>query len=432
MKNERFKLLSIVFILLSFSLTFANENLLVAYLKTFDKEVTGTEVYQKDVEDVYNIYLHFYGEFDPVFEEPYAKALILKDILREKLISYLSFLENISLESFLEKHSMISDDDIKKYYLENKEEIAKDEYVDLDYAYFESKEEAEKFYKLALEKGFQKAIEETENTTYDSYNGLKKSETNEIFIDVLFGNYPDKLRILHIESGSYVFYIKANNDYSTFEKFKDSPKYNEIKEIIEKEKFNLYLDNQAKVLNIQIVATEDYKIWLDIVNGKAHKDILKEYYFKVFDKNKSIITDNPWLISGILSSIEVGNFVEEYKKEYENSLRKLYNAGYKIFSVLARLREFDKSEDVNLEYNVSLAKILLKYIENEDIMSVVQYIFQNLSELEELTNSQNKDTSLKAMEYLYYMYSALEEYETANEYYSKIIKINPNYSFERK
>ncbi|MFN6992001.1 MAG: peptidyl-prolyl cis-trans isomerase [Fervidobacterium sp.] len=432
MRKLLLKLLSTIFIVLSFSSILANEDLPIASLKIGDNLLHGTEVYEKEIEDIYEIYESYYGNFDPLFEEPYVRAIILKDLLNEKSISYLASLENISYGNFQEKYSAVSEKDLITYYEENREEIMKDEYVDLDYAHFESQEEAEKFYKLASEKGFEKALEETENVEYDSYDGLKKSETNEVFVDIIFGNYPNNLRLFYNENGNYVFNIRARNDYSTYEQFKESPKYEEAKESIGKEKLNDYVMKRTKELNIEVATGEKYKIWLDILEGKDYEKILKSYYTNVFDNNKSVIAKEPWVISAVISIIEEGKLTEKYESEYENSIRKLYESNYKTFSVLARLRQFDNSETLNLEYNVELSKVLLNYIENGDIMSVLQHIFQNLSQLEELSNSENREIRLKAIEYLYYMYDALEEVERAQEYYDKIINIEPNYKFDRE
>lgn len=432
MRKFLLKLLSTIFVVLSFSLILANGDLPIASLKIGDNQINGTEVYEKDVEEIYKIYVSFYGNFDPLFEEPYVKVFILKDLLNEKATSYLAYLENISYENFQEKYSAVSESDLRTYYEENREEIMKDEYVDLDYAYFESKEEAEKFYKLASEKGFERALEEAENVEYDSYDGLKKSETSEVFVDIIFGNYPSNLRLFYNENGNFIFNIRARNDYSTYEQFKGSPKYEEAKDIISKEKLNDYVVKRIKELNIEVAANEKYKIWLDILEGKDYENILKTYYKNVFDNNKSVITNEPWVISAIISIIEEGKLTEKYNSEYENSLRKLYESNYKTFSVLAKLRQFDNSEIVNLEYNVELSKILLNYIENGDIMSVIQYIFQNLSQLEELSNSESREIKLKAIEYLYYMYNALEETEQSKKYYDMIIKIDPNHKFDRE
>jgi len=104
--------------------------------------------------------------------------------------------------------------------------------------------------------------------------------------------------------------------------------------------------------------------------------------------------------------------------------------GYKSFLVLARLRNFDNSERVVLEYNVELSKILMGYIKNGDTLSVLQYIYSNLSELEELSNSENPEVRQKALEYLYKMNKVLGDEESANKYLEQLLEENPNYEVE--
>ncbi|MEN3042240.1 MAG: peptidylprolyl isomerase [Fervidobacterium sp.] len=406
------------------------ESKTVAYLEKNGEVIEGTQVYEEELMEVYEHYLAYYESFDELFEEPYVKAYILNDFLRERAIGHLANLEKLSSDQFVEKYSFVTEDDMKKYYTDNRKQLMEEEYVDIDYVVFETQEEAQKFYEKALKEGFQKAIESTEDVQSDSYDGLKKSETNELFLDVLFGKYENNIRIQYTEKGNYVFFVRNHNDLSTFEKFKSSPSYSEVADKIGKEKLNSYINSKIESENIKVNTSDAYLIWLDLVNGKDPKKILNEYSPKVFSNNKAVITNNSWLIAGIVTAIEDSKSNEGFKAEYQSALSKLYDMGYKTFSVLSRMRQFDNSERTRLEYNVELSKILLKYIEQQKIMDILQYIYNNLSELEELSNSSNKDIRLKAMEYLYYMYKALED-DHAEEYYNNIIKEQPNYKFER-
>lgn len=409
------------------------ESKTIASLEVTGKTIAGTEVYENEIEEQYQFYLSIYGSFDPLFEEPYVRAYVLNDLLRERVIEHLANLEKLSSEEFVERYSSVDENDMRDYYKNNREELMEDEYVDIDYAVFSTQEEAQKFYADALKYGFDKALEMVENAEevkYDSYDGLKKSETNDIFVDVLFGKYDSKIRIQYTDNGSFVFFIRNHNDLSTFEKFKESPRYSEIADNLGKEKLNSYIDNNIKSRNINVRTSDDYLIWLDFVRGKEPRKILSEYLTKVVDKNKLVSTNNTWLIAGVISAIEDAKAYDEFKTEYESSVSKLYNMGYKTFPVLSRMRQFDNSEKVRLEYNVELSKILINYINEGDVMSVFQYIYNNISELEELTSSSDKNTRLKAMEYLYYMSASLGEDEKAESYYESIISEEPYYEFE--
>lgn len=433
MENTVRKVLFLIVSLILITSLFA-ESKVIASLETKGKSITATEVYENEIEEQYQYYLSIYGNFDPLFEEPYVRAYVLNELLREKVIEYLANLEKLSSEEFIEKYSSVDEKDMMDYYESNREQLMEDEYVDIDYAVFSTPEKAQKFYEDALKYGFDIALEMIDNpdeVKYDSYDGLKKSETNDIFIDVLFGKYNSKIRIQYTGENSFVFFIRNHNDLSTFEKFQESPRYSEIMGILGKEKLNSYIDNKSKANNINVKTSDEYLIWVDFVRGKEPRKILSEYLPKVVDKNKLVSTTNTWLIAGIISAIEDAKAYDEFKTEYQSSISSLYNMGYKTFSILSRMRQFNDSEKVRLEYNVELSKILINYIKEGDIMSVFQYVYSNISELEELTSSSDKNTRLKAMEYLYYMYNALGD-DLAQEYYNKIIKEEPSYKFELK
>ena len=401
-----------------------------AYIEKAGMILKGTEIDEDAVSSEYKSYLDYYGYFDYLFEEPYVRAFVIDQLLKEKLEEYLSKSENLSLEAFQEKYSGVSEAEMQSYYEENRENIMKEAYVDFDYAVFETEDQAKKFLEKANEVGFQKALETIQDTSLvasDTYNGLKKSETGEAFIDILFGPYTSKLRLHTTENGSFVFFIKNSNDLSTFENFKESPMYASTRQNISNEKFNKYIDERIKNENIRFVVPQEYDIWLARVENIPAETIVEKYFNTVFDKDGNVIENNPWTISGMLMSIEDAKLTEKYSKEYGNAIKRLYDMGYKSFLVLARLRNYDDSESILLQYNIQLSEILLHYIEQNDIMSVLQYIYSNLSELETLSNSQNPEIRQKALEYLYKMNKALGDGESANKYLDQLRKENPDY-----
>ncbi|HOJ94195.1 MAG TPA: peptidyl-prolyl cis-trans isomerase [Fervidobacterium nodosum] len=426
-------LIGFVVISSSFAQT-GTDNKVFGFFELNGKVVPGTEVSEKEVEETYDIYLSYYGSFDPLFEEPYVKAYILNSLLQDKVKEYFAKLENLSLDEFSKQHSTISEEEMMKYYNENREQLMKDEeYVDIDYVIFETQEEAQKFFDTALKEGFQKALEgikEATNVQSESYDGLKKSETSEIFVDTLFGKYDSKIRIQITDNGNFVFLIRNHNDFSTFDKFKESSKYAEVQQDLGNKKFEDYLNSKIATEKLKIVVPVSYSIWVDYVQDKATELLISVYYSKIFNEDKTLKTDDPWLLAGIISTMEDAKLTEKYQQEYKEAILKLYEKGYKTFSILSRLRQFDNSEKIVLEYNVELSKILLSYIKNGDINSVLRYIYNNLAELDELTNSENVQISQKAMEYLYYMYKSLGEEEVAQGYRDKLLQANPEYKFE--
>lgn len=437
MRNS--KLIFLVFLIgfIMVSSSFAQtgtENKVIGFFELNGKVVPGTEVSENQVEETYDIYLSYYGSFDPLFEEPYVKAYILNSLLQDKVKEYFAKLENLSLDEFSKQHSTISEEEMMKYYNENREQLMKDEeYVDIDYVIFETLEKAQKFFDKALKEGFEKALEEIKEATNvqsESYDGLKKSETSEIFVDTLFGKYDSKIRIQITDNGNFVFLIKNHNDFSTFDKFKESSKYEEIQQDLGNKKLENYLNLKIASEKLKIVVPVSYSIWVDYVQGKNPELITSDYYSRIFNEDKTLKTDDTWLLAGILSTMEDAKLTEKYQQEYRAAILKLYQNGYKTFSILSRLRQFDNSERIVLEYNIELSKLLLSYIKNGDINSVLQYIYNNLVELDELVNSENPQISQKAMEYLYYMYKSLGDEETAQEYRDKLLQANPEYKFE--
>ncbi|MGB9614588.1 MAG: peptidyl-prolyl cis-trans isomerase [Fervidobacterium sp.] len=428
---RKLSLLTLLFVFLLVVAVFSQSGNVIGYFELNGQPLTSTQVLDDEVQTFYEHYLDSYGSFDPLFEEPYVRAFIINRLLREKVKEYFADVENLSLEQFKEKYSTVSEREMQDYYSENRDQLMEEnEYVDIDYVVFETEQQAQEFYNRASQVGFQKALEEASNVEHGSYDGLKKSETGEQFIDVLFGKYEGKLRIQFTDNGHFVFLIRNHNDFSTFEKFKESPSYEEIQQKLSEQKLDAYVDSKIETHGLKIFVPESYSIWLDYVRNKDFEDIISSYYSNIFNPDHSVKTDNPWLIAGFVFVVEDGKLTEKYQDEYKAAVEKLYSMGYKNFSVLARQRQFDSSEKLVLEYNIELSKILLSHIKNEDIMSVLQYIYNNLAELEQLTASKDTQIRQRAMEYLYYMYKALGEEDTANEYYDKLLQENPSYQFE--
>uniref|UniRef100_A0A7V4NE31 Peptidyl-prolyl cis-trans isomerase n=1 Tax=Fervidobacterium pennivorans TaxID=93466 RepID=A0A7V4NE31_FERPE len=430
-----FNLLVILSILFASSLVLSNGlQKFAAYLEKNGTIVAG--ISQEDIDELYQLYEQYYGSFDPLFEKPYVEALVMKRLLEDKSIDYLSTAEGLSLEDFRSSHSDVSEDEMREYYENNRQQIQEEAYVDFDYAVFETEEKAKEFYNRANEVGFEKAVQElseaspSELLDTDTYLGLKKSETSEAFVNVLFTPSEKPLRMHTTDNASFVFYIRNLNDLSTFEKFKDSPMYEEVMSSLSENKFQKYVEEKISTENIKFIVPSQYAIWFDMVQNVPAEKLAEKYYSSVFDKSGNLLSVEPLEISGFITVIEDAKLDEKYKKEYELAIKKLYDMGYKSFLVLTRLRNFDNSENVVLEYNVELSKILIGYIKNGDTLSVLQYIYSNLSELEELSNSENPEIRQKALEYLYKMNKILGDEESSKKYLEKLNQENPNYSVE--
>lgn len=238
------------------------------------------------------------------------------------------------------------------------------------------------------------------------------------------------MRLHSTENGNFVFYIRNLNDLSTFEKFKNSPLYAEVQSNLSQNKFQKYIEEKVNSEKVNYVAAKEYEIWAKIVRGVPAEEILSQHIKDVFDSTGNLTTEEPWTISAILTVIEDAKLQDEFSKEYENGIRKLYDLGNKSFLVLARLKQYDNSEKVSIEYNVELSKILISYIENGDTLSVMQYIYNNIMELSNLSDSSNPEIRQTALEYLYKMYEALGDDEAAEVYLEQLKNENPNYEEE--
>lgn len=391
--------------------------------------IENGEILLNEVDDIYEFYSSFYGPFDPVFDEPYVRAYILSDAIQERIRKFLAKRENLDIEAFVEKYSQVTDADMREYYEENRDELMEDEvYVDLDYAYFEDEQLARDFYKKAQELGYERALSESSPVDSNSYNGLKKSETGTMYRDILFGAHPSSLRFFATDDGFFVFNIRKYNDMSTFELFKESEKYVKAREELSKKLLEAYVDRKIGELKISIATTDSYHLWLGIVKSKELSALYNTFKPLVIATNGQIVSKDPWLLSGLVVVLEEAGIVDSYKSDYQLILRYLYDNGVRSWPLLARLREVDDSENVVLDYNVLLSTILMeKYISSGDTFSVFQYIMKNLSELEALSSSHNPNIKQKALEYLYKMYKALEDYNRARQYLEKLKGENPNY-----
>jgi len=101
----------------------------------------------------------------------------------------------------------------------------------------------------------------------NTYSGLKKSETSEAFVDVLFTPSDKPLRMHTTDNASFVFYIRNLNDLSTFEKFKASPMYEEVLINLSENKFQKYVEEKISTEDIKFVVPPQYTIWFDTVQN---------------------------------------------------------------------------------------------------------------------------------------------------------------------
>ncbi len=428
------KLITGLFILVSFVFLFADD--IVGYLTSNGKVLEETYVSSEEVQNYYEGVKFQYGNFDEVFEEPYVKSYLLIAILKDKAVEFFAKQEGLSVEEFQKKYSKISDEELLKFFNENKEDLIKNyEYVAVKYAFFEDADLAKKVFEEAKEIGFEKALEKYGIDLEDAGN-LRRAETDEKFIEVLFSG--EGLKYFETDEGIFLLKVEKIEKISDFDSFVQSPYFDEIvSDLSEK----TYEGNFSKLLDENAIDFESdndgYKIWMDIVLRKDAEEIYKEFLNKVADKNLEVFATDPWLLAGLVENIEnIQVKTDEHMVLRTNLLKKLYDEGHKTFLVLARLSEVVQDEKIELEYNVALSNILITYIDNGEIMNVLNYIFQNLNELESLSSSENEEVKKEALLYLAIMYSKLGEKEIALQYLNTLKGIDPNYidyeSFEKE
>ncbi len=428
------KLITGLFILVGFVFLFADD--IVGYLTSNGKVLEETYVSSEEVQNYYEGVKFQYGNFDEVFEEPYVKSYLLIAILKDKAVEFFAKQEGLSVEEFQKKYSKISDEELLKFFNENKEDLIKNyEYVAVKYAFFEDADLAKKVFEEAKEIGFEKALEKYGIDLEDAGN-LRRAETDEKFIEVLFSG--EGLKYFETDEGIFLLKVEKIEKISDFDSFVQSPYFDEIvSDLSEK----TYEGNFSKLLDENAIDFESdndgYKIWMDIVLRKDAEEIYKEFLNKVADKNLEVFATDPWLLAGLVENIEnIQVKTDEHMVLRTNLLKKLYDEGHKTFLVLARLSEVVQDEKIELEYNVALSNILITYIDNGEIMNVLNYIFQNLNELESLSSSENEEVKKEALLYLAIMYSKLGEKEIALQYLNTLKGIDPNYidyeSFEKE
>lgn len=417
-------------VLLTVTLTvLASADAPIAMVTAMGKVIENGVILKSQVDEIYDSFKFQYGEFEPVFEEAYVQAYILNDLIKSLVKSFIAAQEGLGVEDFDEKHSVVTEEDMIKYYEENREQLMdEEEYVDLDYAFFSDEKSAKDFFDIALEDGFDAALEKVTPEDWDSLDGLKRSEVGTMYVPIIFGKHERNVRFFAITEGFFVFNVREHNDLSTFEKFKRSSAYASVQGRLGQVNLANYVERRKAELMIEVVAPEAYLVWLDVVDGR---DFEKAYGFhrsRAFDPSGRVVTEDLWVLSGLIVLIDESEKLEKYQSDYEKLIRSIYNMNYKTWPVVARLRRFDDSEIVKLDYNVELSKILIaEYLSVGDYMSVATYVDSNLRELEELSASGNNEIAEKALEYLYRMHKALGEFDLARTYLQKLQQLNPNY-----
>jgi len=279
-----------------------------------------------EVNDYYSNLLSSYQiiSLDPLFEEPRLKALIADVFLQQKVVLYYAekndikpskkeinqevnnviqtikndqnqlnriertygslsnyeknYLEpqirvQLTIKKVQEKVGVVTEDEIKKYFEENKEDLQKQyDRVDIEAVSFDSSSTAQGFIAKASEVGFDEAASSM-NVTVQPFSNATR------------GIFPDEIdtALFSATSGSivgpfffldqwYVFRVKTSSVLTDFNAFENSDAYSDVKTKLEQEKFQKWLEEFMKEENLSY----------------AFNDQVLEYWWKYFKNEEDL------------------------------------------------------------------------------------------------------------------------------------------------
>lgn len=454
-------------------------------------------VFPEEVEVKYGDLLAMYGnpQLDPYIETPYVKTLITIDFLNNKILTYYAKVNNIkadkkkldeavkkemdeikkdqnksrqiktqygSLSNYekefrrqkeqeliitavREKLGAISEDEIKKYYDEHKDEmIQKYTKAEVEYATFKSKEEMNKFTKLALEKGITQAATES-SVTLSPYTLTKGTFPEEIEKEIFEST--STIVSLPYNDSYFVFNIKNVQKVEKYEDFVKSNGYQEVKDELMNKKF---ANNFKKWKDEQKVSFElrdpVYKAWYIALSTES-KDLMTAYkklYEELFDDKGEIRTDIPieqktaFLVVADRIAESTDTALEKVKADVKEFEKKIVNSVYEKSKgsskeILRRMKEYyPEKKDIAFQYYSKLYDEVKPYLSVGGAYYVMNQLFEIYQGFAELAESTGTDIQIRADSYykLYDMNKALDDPKTAKGYLAKLKKLKPDYSLD--
>ncbi|QTA37348.1 peptidyl-prolyl cis-trans isomerase [Thermosipho ferrireducens] len=472
----------------------------VAYLT---KDGTALEnstywVFPWEVETSYNQALSYYkiSNIDPIFEEPMLKTSVLNDLLNTKLILYYSEANKIhpskdeinaelkkqvdqinqnkqlveyikqkygsvsnyekQIEPDVEKYltvnkvketiGSVSEEEIKKYYEENKEALVqKYDNANVDYVYFTSDASAQKFIQDAMMIGFQQAATNM-NVDVRNIAQFKRGFVPEEYERSIFSGTNTMVGPVPIGNSFFVFNVKDVKTVDTFEKFSLSSGYQDILNKLKTERFNSKIETFRNENNIDFVITDPvYKTWNLVLNtsGKDLIDVYKQLYETVFD-GTSVNTQTPLeiqtafitLVDKMRSATEITddpNFnmvLLDAEKDAKKVIENVYNEYSSSFNAAKKMKEIHP-ENTKVLYNYYglLYSRIKPYLEYGMMQNVVNDFIDLYNGFNTIANATDATLDMKA-EVLYNLYEInkmLGDATTARVYLEKLQKATPDY-----
>ncbi|PHJ14246.1 hypothetical protein IM41_01900 [Fervidobacterium sp. SC_NGM5_G05] len=454
-------------------------------------------VFPEEVEQKYGDLLAAYGnpQIDPVIEEPYVKTLIAVDFLNNKAMLYYAKVNDIKadkkkldeevkkemdnikkdqaksqqikaqygslsnyekefrknkeqeliISAVKEKLGAISEDEIKKYYNENKNDIVqKYTKAEVEYATFNSKDEMENFVKLATEKGVTQAASEL-SVTLSPYTLQKGTLPEELEKEIF--DATSTLVSLPYNNSFFVFNVKSVQKADTYENFVKTDGYTEVRTELINKKFS---DNFKKWKDENKVSFElrdpVYKAWYKALSSE-NKDLLsvyKEFYEQLFDEKGEVRTDianeqkAAFLVVADRIVESTDTALEKVKEDVKGFERKIVSSIYEATKgsskeILRRMKEYNpENKQIAFDYYSKLYDEIKPYLSIGGAQYVMNQLFEVYQGFADLADSTSTELNIRAdsIYKLYDMNKALDEPKVAKQYLTKLKEIKPDYSLD--
>ncbi|MGC8821028.1 MAG: peptidyl-prolyl cis-trans isomerase [Fervidobacterium sp.] len=454
-------------------------------------------VFPEEIEQKYGDLLSSYGnpQLDPVVEEPYVKTLIAVDFLNNKTMLYYAKVNNIKtdkkaldeavksemdnvkkdqtksnqiklqygsltnyekqfkakkeeelvIQAVKDKLGAVSEDEIKKYYNENKNDIvSKYTKAEVEYATFNSKEEMDKFISLAAKDGLTKAASElsVSLTPYTLKKGTFPEELEKEIFDAT-----STLVSLPYNNSFFVFNIKSVQKVDTYENFVKSDGYTEVRNELVNKKF---ADNFKKWKDENKVSFElrdpVYNAWYKSLTSEE-KDLVNVYkklYEEFFNDKGEVRTDIPveqkaaFLVVADRIVASTNTALEKVKDDVKEFEKKIVESIYEATKgssreILRRMKEYNpNNKQIAFDYYSKLYDQVKPYLSAGGAQYVMNQLFEVYQGFANIAESTSTDIKLRADSYykLYDLNKSLDDPKTAKQYLQKLKELKPDYSLD--
>jgi len=331
-----------------------------------------------EVNDYYSNLLSSYriNSLDPLFEEPRLKALIADVFLQQKVILYYAEKNNIkpskkeveqevksiintikndqnqldqikrrygslsvyekdylepqirvqlTVKKVQEAVGAVSEDEIKQYFEENKEELQNQyDRLDLEAISFDSSSTVQEFLAKASEMGFDEAASSMGLTVQPFSNATRGIFPEEIDT-ALFSATPGSIvGPFYFLDQWYVFRVQTSSVLTDFNAFENSDAYSEVKTKLEQEKFQKWLEEFMREENLSYVFNDQVLEywWRYLKNEEGLYEKLSNLLFQE-DRLVEEVSDELKSLFVLLSDTKIQDLTQQIAEmtQYEEALK---------------------------------------------------------------------------------------------------------------